>query len=736
METFDRSLVRAIEGFLLFRVFSGRCKGWHGCSIQPAGALNVGTERNAVMQKQKFAMVVGFMLATGIGLAQDTNTPASNVLSANNLAVADSDADAAEQEIIVSASRDRRQACQIPANVTVLDAQDIEESDAATLVDVLQNMDGIYFRSSSGNAVQAEVSMRGFGENSHGRVLVLLNGRRLNNPDMASISWAQIPLNNVERIEVLRGGQSALYGDNAVGGVINIITKKGTPQPEISAGIQVGSYGLNIERVAGSGSTGPLNYSANIERNQADGYRERSTYMTWGGGASLGYDINARNNVALQVDYDIMDYQLPGYLTRAQMDVNPRQSFMPNDDASSDMGNVDLSLKSLWSDDLRLDVDLIGGRKKMVTDMASWFSYSDVAINRWGATPRLTWSRDLLDHGNKVLVGFDGYADRLDSKRYADRARQFEMATAQIDKYTLGVYAREELAICEPLLLGLGARHEQARIGANVNANDLSAVDDHKTHKVNALDASLTYVFPNKSKVFARAGTVYRFPFVDEQISYIGYGTDQMYTDLDPEKGQNYEVGVNMILLENLEAGLTLFRLDMQDEIAYDAVTMSNKNIDDTRRQGLESYATWKCGRLMRWNANYTFIDAKFAAGANDGNKVPLVPRQKTSLGVRFYLPFDFALDGVATYVGKQRLGSDYANTGDTLDAYALVDLALRYTPARLAWLGLEAFAGVDNVFDKQYASVGYMGWVDGSFSGVYYPSPGRTYKAGLSCRF
>jgi len=89
------------------------------------------------MQKQKFAMVVGFMLATGIGLAQDTNTPASNVLSANNLAVADSDAEAAEQEIIVSASRDRRQACQIPANVTVLDAQDIEESDAATLVDVL-----------------------------------------------------------------------------------------------------------------------------------------------------------------------------------------------------------------------------------------------------------------------------------------------------------------------------------------------------------------------------------------------------------------------------------------------------------------------------------------------------------------------------------------------------------------------------------------------------------------------
>jgi len=440
--------------------------------------------------------------------------------------------------------------------------------------------------------------------------------------------------------------------------------------------------------------------------------------------------------VALALSYDTSNYQMPWGLTRAQMDANPRQSVNPNDDASSDVGNADLSLKSLWSDDLRLDVDLIGGRKKMVSDMASWFSYSDVAINSWGATPRLTWSRDLLDHGNKVLVGFDGYADRLASQRYADRARQFEMATAQVDKYTLGVYARDEFAICEPLLLGLGARHEQARIGADVTTNSYPAVDDHKTHKVNAVDASLTYVFPNKSKVFTRAGTVYRFPFVDEQISYIGYGTDQMYTDLDPEQGQNYEAGADVVLWEGLEAGLTLFCLDMRNEIAYNAVSTRNENLDNTRRQGLESYATWQYGRLMRWNANYTLIDAAFTAGENDGNTVPLVPRQKASLGARFYLPLDFALDGVVTYVGEQRLGGDNANTGDMLDAYTLVDLALRYAPAKLAWLGLEAFAGLDNVFDKQYASVGYVGWVDGSFSGVYYPSPGRTYKAGLSCRF
>ncbi len=684
------------------------------------------------MQKHKNAVITGCMLISALGLAQDAGWAAPEPAR-----LADHDAGgASEPEIIVSASRDQRSASQIPANITVLDAQSIADSDAATLVNVLQNLDGIYFRSSSGNDAQAEISMRGFGENSHGRVLVLLDGHRLNNPDMASINWLQVPLANVERVEIIRGSQSALYGDNAVGGVINIITKKGTPQPTATGAIQFGSYGLNIQRAGASGSTGPLSYAADIERNQANGYRERSAYMTWGGGANLGYDLNARNNLALALSYNTSKYQLPWGLTRAQMDANPRQSVNPDDDASSDVGSADLSLKSLFSDDLRLDADLVGGRKKMISDMASWWSYSDVAVNNFGATPRLTWSRDLLDHANKFLVGFDGYADRLESQRYADRARQLEMASAQIDKYILGLYAREEFAIYTPLLFGVGARHEQARYVADVTTNTYAAVDDHQTHKVNALDVSLTYVFPNKSKVFTRASTVYRFPFVDEQISYIGYGSDQMYTELDPEKGQNYEIGADLVLLHDLQAGVTMFCLDMRDEIAYNAITTCNENLDNTRRQGLESYVTWQCDQLMRWSANYTLTDATFTSGVNDGNRVPLVPRQKATLGARFYLPLELALDGACTYVGQQILGGDNANTGDTLDAYTLVDLALRYAPAKLIGLGWEAFIGVDNVFDEQYASVGYVGWAEGVFGSFYYPSPGRTYKAGITCRF
>lgn len=681
------------------------------------GAHDFGGKAMGGMHKKH--LVIGIVLAVlaNLGLTQTTSD--------------------GQAEIIVSASRDHREAGRIPANVTVLTAADIREANAATLVDLLRNLNGISFRSSSGNAAQAEISMRGFGENSHGRVLVLLDGRRLNNPDMAALNWAQIPVNSVERIEIMRGSQSALLGDNAVGGVINIITRREAGVARADLDCQFGSYGLNIQRLGAEASAGPLRYAVNLERNQLDGYRDRSAYTIWGGGARLGYDLNAWNSLSFSADYNDMTYQLPGGLTRAQMEQNPRQSVNPDDEACSRIGNVAVSLKSLLDDDMLLDIELGGARKRMVSNMESWFSYADVDVDSFAITPRWTWSAELAGRSNKLLLGFDAYADQLDSRRYLERARYTKTARGEVEKYTLGAYLRNEWALLEPLWLGLGARHEQARIGATVTDGQAPVVDDHKTHKVNALDADLTFMVAKKSKLFARAGTVYRFPFVDEQISYIGYGSDQMYLDIDAEKGQNYEIGADLELLENCSAGLTVFRLDMRDEIAYNAVNMRNENLDQTRRQGLESRAEWTQPQVLRVGVSYTLTDAGFTGGDNDGKAVPLAPRHKGSGGIRFFLPFDLAVDGTAAFVGRQYMGGDNANGGEMLDAFATVDLALRWMPSRPVWPELNVFVGVDNVLDRQYADVAYMGWLpDGAFSGLYYPAPGRAYKAGLACRF
>ena len=133
-------------------------------------------------------------------------------------------------EIVVTATRDTQEIRKIPANISVITAEEIEEINATTIVDVLDNLPGVHFTTISGNEAQAGIDMRGFGglgENAFGKVLVMIDGRRLNRPDMVPMNLLQIPLSSVERIEVVRGANSVLYGDNAVAGVINIITKKG-----------------------------------------------------------------------------------------------------------------------------------------------------------------------------------------------------------------------------------------------------------------------------------------------------------------------------------------------------------------------------------------------------------------------------------------------------------------------------------------------------------------------------
>lgn len=633
------------------------------------------------------------------------------------------------QEIIVSASRDYRAIEQIPANVTVLTDADFKSPDVLTIVDALSKLDGVYFRSTSANATQQEISMRGFGENSFGRVLVLLDGMRLNRPDGAGINWSQIPLNNVDRIEVLRGGQSALYGDNAVGGVINIVTKKGSREQEFSSSIVVGSYGLNVERVSGSGSTGSVSYAVNLERTQEQGYRDRSAYLAWGGGATLGYDFSERGSLTLGLVYDSMQSQSPGGLTRAQMDENPRQSTFPNDDNNSTAINANLALKVLIGDENRFDVNFSYGRKDLLVDMESWQSFSDVVIDSPGITPRLTLKSRLGSHDNTFLIGADAYLDRLSMDRYMDEQHDIKAANAGIDRRTGGVYVRDEFALLAPLSLGLGGRLEQAQYIADIS--DMLG-DDSVTHNAHALDVSLTWNFADASKVFARAGSLFRFPFVDEQISYIGYGADTFYTDLQPEIGRNYEIGASVALAAQLHVGLTMFLMNMKDEISWNQATYRNENLDETRHHGIEANACWGVGRFGKMDVNYTYTEARFTAGANDGKKVPLVPCQQASIGATAFLPLDFTIRGVVQFTDDQYLGQDYANEGSLLPGYTLLNLLLRYTPGYLDCWGVQGFVGVDNIFDKIYANAGYGGYGEEWF----YPAAGRTFKCGLSCAF
>ncbi len=632
-------------------------------------------------------------------------------------------------EVVVTATREARSTAQVPASVSVITAEQIEKANYVSVVDALKDLEGVTFRSTAGNASSSEISMRGFGENSNGRVLILINGRRLNSPDMAGINWQQIPLANVERVEVIRGANTALYGNYAVGGVINIITRRGTATPERTVSAQVGSHGLNVERAGVSASAGKVSYAVNGERTESRGFRDRSAYGTWSAGANLDYDLAERHSTYLSAAYNHNDYELPGGLTKAQMRQNRRQSVNPDDRAESDQFNSDFGLKSQISDDVRTELGFSYARRWMDSDVTSWSSFSESTIDTIGASPKLVVDRAIGERANRFLAGIDYYRDVAGVDRFPDKAHATKTSSADLTRDTAGLYAHDELNLTDALILGVGARAETLRLNADLDAAALPG-DDDVSQDATAFDVSLVQTISEQSKVFTRAGTVFRHPYIDEQVTYIGYGADQVFTDIDPETGHNYEMGTELRPTRNSRGALTLFLLNMEDEIAWDPVAMRNENLDKTIHRGAEASAGYTFPRICDLSANYTYTEAEFTEGAYDGNDVPLVPNHKASTGVDLFLPMNVTAGGVVTYVGESYLGGDKANTGDRLDAHTVLDLSLRYAPARVA--GLELTLAMDNAANDHYADVGYMGFTENA----YYPAPGRTYRVGASYRF
>jgi len=650
------------------------------------------------------------------------------------------------EEVVVTATRDTREIRKIPANITVITSEDIEKSGATSIVDVLENVAGIHFTTFSGNPSQAEIDMRGFGQNSHGRVLTLLDGRKLNRPDMASINWLQIPVNNVEKIEVVSGANSVLYGDHAVAGVVNIITKRGEGEPEVSTSGIIGEDALHDVRVGLSGSRDSLSYAFSGEIQETNGWRERTGFSSKGAGFNIGYDLSDFLNISFGGSLNEVDYEMPGNLTKSEMQVN-RKQFQParparftqahdNDDAVDNYYNLNVGLEMISFDHGNFDVNFLYGLKNLVSNMDSFPSYRDTEIKTFGITPRYILNNTIGGHKNKLIVGLDYYNETLDLEIFTDVSRNTTSSLAEIKKNSKGYYINDEFNILDELILSAGARIERAKIkGKEVNPiTGIKSFDEEKDHHGEVVSAGLTYLIGKKSKMFAKFATLYRYPFIDEQASYQGWG-NAFNKDLKAEEGKNYEMGTEFYPIENVRLAITLFRIDMEKEIAWNNATFRNENLDETRHQGLEFSGSYKFGKKATIYGNYTYQEAKFTNGIYNDKDIPLVPNHKAFLGLELFFPYGFSLVPELRYTGECYLGDDKNNNGEKLASYSLVDILLRHRPAHHKYKPL-AFLGVENLFNKEYSTLGYEDWLEDTTYNTYYPSPGRTLKAGLSLMF
>jgi len=629
------------------------------------------------------------------------------------------------EEVVVTGTRIEDPVRDIARNVTVITAEDIEQAPSDSIVDLLAREAGVNPRSFFGHDKSAGVDIRGMGDTFVSNVLVMVDGYRLNPPDLAGPDFCSIPLDRIERIEILRGAGSVIYGDGAVGGVVNIITKKRQAEPEARISSSYGSHDAFEGRASYSGRVDRLSFGLHTGYASTDGYRDNGSLRKVDAGARLGYDLLDTLVLEADVAYHDDSYGLPGPVAAEDVDEEGRRrtTAYPLDTGETQDRRIRIGLE--W-------------------DLESWgllqahqgFRFRD---NRYimGFNPLLApgeqrdhidedtrlfdldWVKnlELFDLEHRLQVGLDHF--HTDYVRTEQSRHQRENSEVE----SLGAFAMVRVALAEPFSLNLGARKHRTegtfRTDQHVNFSGTRWWVNGETFTRDwtetAWDVGLVWDVTPEHTLFASLASTFRTPNVDE----LALGDD----DLHPQKGVHVEIGSRHALGDLAELSVTLFQIEIDDEIYYDAVGFgTNRNYDDTTlRRGVETELKLYIHESFYVWGNWTWMKAEFE---ERGTRVPLVPETKASVGFewRALPPIVVAVTG--TRVGSRYQGNDLDNLAyPKLESYRMIDGKMTYE--RSGW---KVFGGVNNLTDEAYSAVAY--------SDTYYPAPARTVYGGLEWTF
>jgi iron complex outermembrane receptor protein len=622
-------------------------------------------------------------------------------------------------DMVVTGSRFEQKTEKIPAQITVITAEDIKESGAQSVPDALRNLGGVIVTDLNGNGFNQKVDMGGFGETSDRHVAIVVNGRKINAIDISGVNFLSIPIENIKRIEVLHGGNSVLYGGDAMGGVINIITKDAQEGVHGSAEVGFGSFdtikgtaGLTFGLDRFDGNLGVVQYNT-------DGYRDRSEADRTSVYGKLTYHASDILAVSLEANTTTADYQYPGGLTTAQIEQDRKQAGNLADEGESQDDYYVLTFETDWGAYGKLDLNLSYRDYSREDDMPSWFTYYDYDYDTIGVNPQYVLNTALAEKQHRLTIGMELYDTDYTAWSGPTKALT-HTNNFDHDQKTLGIYVQDEVNLMQDLVVNLGVRYEDFDTTLDSSLGNDSDLDETEW----AWNLGIAYIFMPGSKLYARAYQAFRFPRVDE---FMVLWSGAVNTDLKHETSRGYEAGARVIGIDDrLTANVRLFTFDVDDEIAWNGLLGQNENLDETRHQGAEFNLNFQAADLLNLFGSLGYTNAEFSAGPNDGKQIPLVPEFKASAG--FELKFDcgFSYRVQYNYLGSRYAGSDNSNTLGKLDNAGTVDMYAGYT-----FKNVEFFANATNIFNEEYYDgYNYSGWES------FYPMPEAVYYGGIRIRF
>lgn len=638
------------------------------------------------------------------------------------------------EKIVVTPSRYAGTDTDVSKSVTVIGAHEIAASNAKSVPDLIKGEAGVEVKDMLSNGKTAIVDIRGFGESAPQNTLVLINGRRTNQIDLSGPDWSQININSIERIEIVKGPQSVLYGDNAVGGVINIITKSGAGEkPSINLGYKAGSYDFREYDASLEGGADFLDYYSGFAQSSTNGYRVNNNLELIDATASITVKPAPYLHVRTEGGYHKDWYGQPGALSPASLEaIGRRGSTAPNDKAKTEdfylMTSPEASYGSSNGEVVFSGDVIVRGRRT-----ASLFNYFGGLTQRtdhiktFGLTPKISVENDILSMINKFMIGLDYYDNRDAITSTSGAAKT--MVT--IEKNSLGVYATDAIDITPAFSINGGGRIERAYF--RFAQGEVNQAITTKRPTEFALEGGVNYKYADRSSLYASYSRSYRFPVVDEWFSsdyvfagtlYPGQGLNQ---DLVPQTGNHFELGIKEGLLKWLGINADYFLQYLKHELYYNPITNVNAIYDTTVRHGMELEVHIRPMESLDVFANYTYEKAFFDGGQFAGNEIPGVPRDKIACGIDYTFYDSVRIHYLANIIGPQRFISDQPNTNPKLKLYATHDLKVSYYK-----YGLSAYAAIYNILDSQYSSYGAMYGTDP----YYFTSPGRTLALGVEYKF
>ena len=598
--------------------------------------------------------------------------------------------------------------------LTVIDAATIQKSQAHNLAELLRGSAGLHVSDLFGDGSQARLDLRGFGPSAVSNTLVLLNGRKLNNSsDTGTPDLSTIELANINQIEILQGSAGVMYGNQAVGGVINIITRNKLDD-SASVKLDMGSFNASKLTAMINRQLGQAQLSLVASDAQSDNYRDHNESDKQHIGIKLERQhssFSAFVELATTDEY----IQTPGALLQSELDSSRTQSlsFYEKDYFDTRTDVISIGLEKPVSDLQMLNVDF----SKRTTDREFFQAF------RPSPSSLSTQDRDTQTLSAKYRIKADRLTTILGlSQEQTDYSLVTAFGPQQMDQTIKDLFVMSHYDVSMASQIQAGWRYsDQAAAVSTDNFDDNVSV------------FSLGYRWLHQQwKLTARADQNYRYPTVEEHTN-VPFGQP---LGLKTQKGISYELGVEY-LEDYARYRTTLYSIHLDDEIGFDSSGFSNLNIDTTRRKGLIVEYDRNWSNSFNSRISLTLLDAEITNGAFQGNDLPLVPQQTLRIDGTYQYSTQWQLGVELIAVGKQSFGGDFANQLDKIPGFEVLNSHVAYGVG--SW---DFSMRVNNLLDEKYSESGsvFTAFDPVTFAPTqfasFFPSPERNYWLSAKYRF